>query len=94
MRCGKQKYDKGVRYLAKDAICNYEGLYSSQCFSKTVATVNINELNLDTAFLRTVRTNPGSLWTTKLLLSMVEISIKLNTGEEVTAISEMYKRLG
>ena len=53
-RCGKQKHDKGTRFPAKDAIChkcNRKGHYSSQCFSKTVATVNTNELNLDTAFL-------------------------------------------
>ena len=97
-RCGKQKHDKGARCPAKDAIChkcNRKGHYSSQCFSKTVATVNTTELNLDTAFLGTVRANPGSLWTTKLLLNQVEISFKLDTGAEVTAISEeTYRRLG
>ena len=60
-RCGKQKHDKGVRCPAGNDICrkcNHKGRYSSQYFSKTVATV---EFNLDTAFLGTVRANPRSL---------------------------------
>ena len=97
-RCGKLKHDKGVRCPAKDDICrkcNRKGHYSSQCFSKTVAGVNTSELNLDTAFLGGVRANSGSLWTTKLLLNKRETSFKLDTGAEVTAISEeTYRRLG
>ena len=97
-RCGKQKHDKGVRCPAKDAICrkcNRKGHYNSQCFSKTVATVSSSELNLDTAFLGTVRANSESLWMTKLLLNKMEVSFKLDTGAEVTAISEeTYQRLG
>ena len=51
--------------------------------------------NLDTAFLGNIRANPESLWMTQLLLNEVKISVKLDTGAEVTAISEeTYRRLG
>ena len=74
--------------------CNRKGHYSRQCFSKTVAVVNMSELNLDTAFLGRVRANSGSLWMTKLLLNKRETSFKLATGAEVTTISEKtYQRL-
>ena len=54
-----------------------------------------SERNLDTAFLGNIRANPESLWTAQLLLNEVEISVKLDTGAEVTAISEeTYQRLG
>ena len=96
-RCGKPKHDKGVRCPARDAIChkcNRKGHYSNQCFSKTVAATT-NELNLDTAFLGSVRANPESFWTTTILLNKVEVSFKLDTGAEVTAISEeTYRALG
>ena len=53
-----------------------------------------NELSLDTAFLRNVRGNSKSLWTTKLQINKVELPFKLDTGAEVTAISEeTYRKL-
>ena len=57
--------------------------------------ISANELNLDTAFLGSVKANPESFWTTTVLLSKVEVSFKLETGAEVTAISEeTYRALG
>lgn len=97
-KCGKQKYDKGARCPARDTIChkcNCKGHNSSQCFSKIVATVNANELNLETALLGTMRANPGWLWTTKLLLlllSQVEISFKLMREQKLLLSQKGFTR--
>ena len=73
---------------------NCKGHYSNQCFSKTV-TAATNELNLDTAFLGSVRANPEFFWTTMVLLDKVKVSFKLDTGVEVAAIlEETYRALG
>ena len=89
-RCGRSKHQKGDRCPAKDATChkcNRKGHYSSQCFSKTVAATT-NELSLDTAFVGTVRSKQQFSWTTTLLVKGKKVSFKLDTGAEVTAISE------
>ena len=96
-RCGRSKHQNGARCPAKDAPChkcNRKGHFSSQCFSKTVAG-RTNELSLDTAFVGTVTSTQQMSWTTILLIKGREVSFKLDTGAEVTAISEeTYHQLG
>ena len=96
-RCGKPRHNKGDRCPARDATChkcNRKGHYLKQCFSKKVAA-STNELSLDTAFLGAVGAKQPSLWTTTVGVGKKSVSFKLDTGAEVTAISETtYQDLG
>ena len=72
--------------------CKRKGHYESQCRSRNVQ----REENwgggaasaIDAAFLGTMDSNQESTWRTKLLLSGLECDFKLDTGAEVTAISD------
>ena len=94
-RCGKEPHPR-EKCLAKDAVChrcNKKGHYSSQCFAKRVSEIS-SENVLDTAFLDTVSAKQASAWFTTIKLNEQETSFKLDTGAEVTAISEQtYKSL-
>ena len=90
-RCGGHKHSATDRCPARGAIChrcNRRGHYQSQCFSKTVASCTTSEYSLDTAFLGSMNTKHEMSWTTTLLIRGKEINFKLDTGAEVTAISE------
>ena len=97
---GKSEHQKRDRCPAKDATShkhNKKGHYESQCFSKTVAaTILVNsELSLDTAFVGSVSSKQQSSWTTTLQVRGKKIRFKIDTGAEVTAISEeTFRQLG
>ena len=87
--CGREHHSAD-RCPARNATChkcNRKGHYSAQCLSKTVAAA-AHELCLDAAFLGTVVSKQESSWTIELLLGNKQIPFKLDTGAEVTAISE------
>lgn len=88
-RCGRERHptDKCPAKNATCHKCNRKGHFSAQCFSKTTAAV-AHEVSLDTAFLDTVSAKQESSWTITLLLGTKELPFKLDTGAEVTAISE------
>ena len=94
-RCGKGQHPRN-KCPTKNAICHRcqkKGHCSSQCFSKQVSEV-AGENHLETAFLDTVSVNQTSLWHARIDLNACETNFKLDTGAEVTAISEQtYKRL-
>lgn len=95
-RCGRDKHapEKCPARNATCHKCNRKGHFSAQCFSKTAAA-STNELSLDSAFLGTVSSEQEAVWTSTLLLGTKEIPFKLDTGAEVTAISEeTYRMLG
>ena len=80
----------GERCPAKPATCykcNTKGHFSSQCFSKTVAA-SAEELSLDTAFLGVLNSGKTSPWTVSQKLEGIDTHFKMDTGAEVTAISE------
>ena len=75
--------------------CKRKGHYESQCRSRVVADLQCEEncgggadSAIDAAFLGTMDSNRESTWRTKLLLSGLECDFKLDTGAEVTAISD------
>ena len=82
---------------ARDAVCHNcqrKGHYSAQCFRKTVSTMEEEE-TLDTAFLDTVSGDRSKAWIAKISVCDREVQFKLDTGAEVTAISErMWQMLG
>ena len=84
-RCGKdhKPNDKCPARNATCFKCNRKGHFSAQCLSKTATT---SELTVET-FLGVVSSNEES-WVCVLKLENREMSFKLDTGAEVTAISE------
>ncbi|KAL5493718.1 hypothetical protein EMCRGX_G014937 [Ephydatia muelleri] len=76
---------------AKDSVCHKckrKGHFSSQCLSKTVAEVEPDESYVDTAFLDTLSQNSSETWRVKLRLCGQMLEFKIDTGAEVTAISD------
>ena len=98
-RCGQTKHKPGDRCPAKQAICrkcNRKGHYATVCFSKTVAALAHEvEVKEDPAFLGTLGSDTDTSWTSTLRVAGRRIQFKLDTGAEVTAISEAtYHKLG
>ena len=83
--CGKdhKPTDKCPARNATCFKCNHKGHFSTQCLSKTATT---SELTVET-FLGVVSSNEES-WVCSLKLANREMSFKLNTGVEMTEISE------
>ena len=94
-RCGKGRHshDKCPTKEATCYRCQKKGHYSSQFFSKQVSEV-ASENHLETAFLDTVSADQPSSWQVRIRLNACETTFKLDTGAEVTAITEKtYKSL-
>ena len=68
--------------------CSKKGHFQTQCLTKTLAATT-QERDVDTAFLGTLNAGQPSTctWFTTLELNGQEVNFKLNTGAEVTAIS-------
>ena len=100
-QCGREKHTLD-RCPAKNAVCHrcsQAGHFEAQCFSKAANELNLetaaNELNLEMTFLDAVtETDQVSSWTVTLLLNNRPIHFKMDTGADVTAISEeIYQSL-
>lgn len=88
-RCGRGQHsrDKCPAREATCHTCKKKGHYSSQCFSKTVSTVESTN-DMDAAYLDTVSASKESAWLTQIQVNGEKnISFKMDTGAEVTAIS-------
>ncbi len=94
MRCGKPRHQTPDRCPALSVTCHKchrQGHYASQCLSKTVAATTQAEECSDTeeeVFLGAVRSDKGSVWFTNLSLQGKKVQFKMDTGAEVTVISE------
>ena len=87
---------------ARDATCfkcNRKGHFGTHCRSQTVAEVAEEmqshpnnaveeEEFLDTAYLNTVSEGSNATWTTEVLIQTQPVTFKVDTGAEVTAVSE------
>ena len=86
--CGKRKHTHN-QCLAKDASCHRchrTGHYKAQCLSKSTA---INETGLDTAFLdATTLSSQEPAWYADIKVGKRNVAFKIDTGAEVTAISQ------
>ena len=100
MRCGKGQHPRD-RCPAKEALCHRcqrKGHYSAQCRSRTVAGVSGRDqeddtntganADADSVFLGDVSSCQERSWKAKLQLNGTECAFKLDTGAEVTAISD------
>ena len=100
---GKPQHQRGERCPAAGAVCHTchkKGHFSAKCYSKEAVKTNVDRVISDSAlsevFLGTV-TAAGDQhpWVVKLQLSGQSIAFKLDTGAEVSAITEdTYKCLG
>ena len=71
--------------------CNRRGHYSSQCLSTTVATISVappQPQEEDIKFLDTIEGAQENIWEIKVLVEDKLIIFKVDTGAEVTVISE------
>ena len=105
-RCGRGAHSRHS-CPAKDAMCfkcNRRGHYSSQCQSTTVAmistepgqvlTEDTHQHYTDTAYLNTVESTKEDIWEVKVTVDNTVIKFKVDTGAEVTVISEaLWKTL-
>eukprot|EP00731_Ephydatia_muelleri_P032552 Em0024g96a len=90
IKCGKGQHP-WYTCPAKESVCHKckrRGHYGSQCLSKTVAELQPDESNLDRAFLDTLTQNSPETWRVKLKLANQTLEFKIDTGAEVTAISD------
>ena len=95
-RCGKGPHsrDKCPARESECHKCHRKGHYSSQCMSKTVAPVIVQTVSDDTAYLDAMGDSQQDTWTAKINVGSQEATFKIDTGAEVTAISEkLYKSL-
>ena len=98
-RCGGKTHLIRETCPAKTANChrcNRRGHFSSQCLSKTVATTTSQELPVDTLFLDAVnsKASKSTEWQTTIKIEDKIVSVKMDTGAEVMAISkETFKQL-
>ena len=95
-RCGKdhRPTDKCPAKKATCYKCNHKGHFSAQCLSRRSATATTSELTEDT-FLGTLSTTGESSWSISIQLEGKQMCFKLDTGAEVSAISDLaYKTLG
>ena len=84
-RCGKEQHPRD-KCPAKEATCHKcqkKGHYSAHCFTKSLSEVKITD-----NFLDTVSTSGETSWLITVQLEGKETSFKLDTGAEVTAVSE------
>ena len=98
-RCGKGQHTRD-KCPAKDATCHRcqrKGHYSSQCFAKTIAPLKTGKPNnapnapssLETAFLDSTTSEQEIGWFANIQIGDQEtLTFKLDTGAEVTAISD------
>ena len=94
IKCGKGQHP-WYTCPAKESVCHkskWRGHYGSQCLSKTVAELQPDESNLDSAFLDTLTQNSPETWSVKLKLANQALEFKIDTGAEVTAISDVAFR--
>ena len=95
-RCGKSPHsrDKCPAQESLCSKCHRKGHYSNQCMSKTVAPLTAQTNSENTAYLDTMGDSQQDTWSVKIHIGLQEATFKIDTGAEVTAISEkLYKSL-
>ena len=88
-RCGKGPHRRD-KCPARDATCHKchrKGHFSAQCFSRTVSAMSTEELS-EESYLDCVTSDTTTTWKATVKVSTLPTVFKLDTGAEVTAVSE------
>ena len=92
-RCGRMQHKRN-QCPARESTCykcNKKGHFASVCRTKKdVASLEerLEDTHLETAYLNTVDTEDSTAWRAEIKVNDRPMSFKLDTGAEVTAISE------
>ena len=89
-RCGKKHHPK-EQCPAKDAVCRRcqrKGHFKAYCFTKLEEISAPEEVSLDSAFLNTVEDETNTSWTAQIKLNGQDTVFKLDTGAEVSAVTQ------
>ena len=89
-RCGKGPHRRD-NCPAKDATCHKchrKGHFSAQCFSKTVSAVTTEDEFTEESYLDCVVSETTTTWKATVKVGNLPTVFKLDTGAEVTAVSE------
>ena len=91
-RCSKGPHGRD-KCPAREAVCHQckkKGHYNSQCHTKMGANQHSvhSETSIDTAFLDVMTGTDQSSWTVEISLTNHLIQFKLDTGAEVTTVSD------
>ena len=98
-RCGQQWHRPVEDCPARKATCfkcNRKGHFGNQCLSATASAqeIEVDSGEEDGVFLGAVGNSNKTSWITKIRLQGTEVVFKVDTGAEVTVISEeAYKNL-
>ena len=97
-RCGRARHTTGSKCSAIGATshkCKKKRHFSARCLSKSIATVSTSE-DEERAFLGAVTlSKKQKSWLVEVQLNEHAISVKMDTGAEVTTITEeTYQKLG
>ena len=85
-RCGKGPHTRQSCHS-----CQKKGHYSSHCFTNSVGSVAtaLSEIDDETAYFNTITSSSTTkLWNCNVALDGQEVTFKIDTGAEVTVISE------
>ena len=95
-RCGRGPHPRHL-CPAKDSECHKchkRGHYSAQCLSKSVGEICDPPESLDDfAFLNTIGSDRDTSWTCTISVCGQDIPFKVDTGAEVTVVSEKYAEM-
>ena len=90
-RCGKDQHPHDA-CPAKDATCRKcqkKGHFAVMCRTKILHDVEQDNPTLDSFYLDTIRdTEDSTFWMTEVKVNSIAVTFKVDTGAEVTAISE------
>ena len=99
-RCGRSPHPR-QQCPAREAQCNKckkKGHFAACCRTKSAAEVTQTPLVLDhedVAYLNTIGSGEDNIWTCRIRVNNQDVAFKVDTGAEVTIISEdTYKSLG
>ena len=91
-RCGRRPMHSRQHCPAKDAECHRchkRGHYGTQCRTKDIRNVDAEEdSHLCSAYLDTLTEDQSSTWSASVAVGRRTLIFKVDTGAEVTAISE------
>ena len=98
-RCGRRKHQGNEKCPARNVVCHNckkRGHFKAHCLSKPsqASTTELEAEEEEAAFLGTLSSGSSPCWRSTVSLNNKRVEFKLDTGAEVTAVSEAtYKQV-